>query len=140
MGSLIENFDSSARMLLEALLNTLWQGMLIAALVWLLLRLTKRASATTRHAVWLVTLLTIGALPFVALMANQNVPAPNLRAPVKHESARPAAQAAAQPAPPLATSEASLDKKEMNVETRMDGGKRIAKPANPFSFDSRIAL
>jgi hypothetical protein len=60
---MIENFDSLARLLLEALLNTLWQGTLIAVLVWLLLRFVKRVSATTRHAVWLVTLLTIGALP-----------------------------------------------------------------------------
>ncbi len=77
MSSLIENFDSLARLLLEALLNTLWQGMLIAVLVWLLLRLVNRVSATTRHAVWLVTLLTIGALPLLAVVANRNDPATN---------------------------------------------------------------
>ena len=71
MSSMIENFDSLARLSLEALLNTLWQGTLIAVLVWLLLRLVNRASATTRHAVWLVTLLTIGALPFLAVLANR---------------------------------------------------------------------
>ena len=47
MSSMIENFDSMARLLLEALLNTLWQGMLIAVLVWLLLRLVRRVCATT---------------------------------------------------------------------------------------------
>src|SRR5262245_49298438 len=77
MSSMIENFDSLARLLLEALLNTLWQGMLIAVLVWLLLRLVNRLSATTRHAVWLLTLLTIGTLPLLAVIANRNEPAPH---------------------------------------------------------------
>ncbi|MBL8167790.1 MAG: HEAT repeat domain-containing protein [Acidobacteria bacterium] len=71
MSSWLETFDSWARLWLEALLNSLWQGLLIAVLVWLLLRVLKQASATTRHAVWLVTLLTIGALPFIALAAKQ---------------------------------------------------------------------
>jgi hypothetical protein len=80
---MIENFDSLARLLLEALLNTLWQGTLIAVLVWLLLRFVKRVSATTRHAVWLVTLLTIGALPILAVVAKRNYPAPGPATPVK---------------------------------------------------------
>ncbi len=93
MGSMIENFDPLARLLLEALLNTLWQGMLIAALVWLSLRFTKRASATTRHAVWLVSLLTIGALPFIAVMAKRgDSPAGSTVQLVKQETARPAIQ------------------------------------------------
>src|SRR5262245_61580777 len=94
MSSMIENFDSTARLLLEALLNTLWQGMLIAVLVWLLLRLVNRLSATTRHAVWLVTLLTIGALPILAIVANRNDPA----TPIKPEPPKPAVQSAT-PAP-----------------------------------------
>src|SRR5262245_2801004 len=102
MSSMIENFDSLARLLLEALLNTLWQGMLIAALVWLLLRLTKRVSATTRHAVWLVTLLTIGTLPLVAVIANRNVPATNPAPPVKQETTAPAVQTATPTAAPEA--------------------------------------
>ena len=95
MSSLIDNFDSLARLLLEALLNTLWQGILIAALVWLLLRLIKRVSATTRHAVWLVTLLTIGTLPLIGAIANRNVPAAKPAAPVKQEPVKPAVQTAA---------------------------------------------
>ena len=119
MSSMIENFDSLARLLLEALLNTLWQGMLIAALVWMLLRLTKRASATTRHAVWLVTLLTIGALPPIAMVAavagNRNVPEASPASPVKQETVRPATQTAT----PIAAPE----------------GNHLA---DPFSLDSHV--
>src|SRR5262245_38263668 len=116
MSSMIENFDSLARLLLEALLNTLWQGMLIAVLVWLLLRLVNRVSATTRHAVWLVTLLTIGALPLLAVVANRNDPATDPATPVKREPMKPAVRTATPtPAP------------------------EAKQPADPLSFDSEIA-
>jgi beta-lactamase regulating signal transducer with metallopeptidase domain len=81
MGFLIENLDWWARLLLQALLNTLWQGLVIVALAWLLLRLLKRASATTRHAVWLVSLVTIGALPFIALVTQREQAKSVLTAP-----------------------------------------------------------
>jgi len=116
---MIENFDSLARLLLEALLNTLWQGMLITVLVWLLLRLVNRASATTRHAVWLVTLLTIGALPLLAVVANRNDMGTDPATPVKHESPRPAVQTATPAIQP--------------------SSKEGSKEANPLSLDSEIA-
>src|SRR5499426_3516628 len=116
MSSMIENFDSLARLLLEALLNTLWQGTLIAVLVWLLLRLVKRASATTRHAVWLVTLLTIGALPMFAVVAKRNDTTTGAATPVKREPPRPAVRTAASTPAPEAD-----------------------RPSDPFSFDSAVA-
>jgi len=116
MSSMIENFDSLARLLLEALLNTLWQGTLIAVLVWLLLRLVKRVSATTRHAVWLVTLLTIGALPILALVAKRNYPDPGPAMPVKREAATPAVR----PSTPTRAPEAQ-------------------RPTDPFSLGSVVA-
>src|SRR5439155_24506600 len=51
--------------------NNLWQGALIVACVTSLFRLSEsirmvgRVSATTRHAIWLVSLLTIALLPFL---------------------------------------------------------------------------
>jgi beta-lactamase regulating signal transducer with metallopeptidase domain len=120
MGSIIENFDSLARLLLEALLNTLWQGMLIAVLVWLLLRLVNQLSATTRHAVWLVTLLTIGALPLLAVVANRNEPVTGPATSAGHESPRTAVRTAP-PTPPN--------------HPNQPGGQE----ADPFSFDNAIA-
>ena len=65
-----ELLDAVARVAVEALLNSLWQGLLIVALVWLLLRVSRGASATTRHAIWLVSLLAITLLPlFTGLRA-----------------------------------------------------------------------
>src|SRR5262245_56744069 len=65
MGTIFDSFDQLARLTLEALLNSIWQGMLITVLVWVLLRMMGRVSATTRHAIWMISLLTIGALPFI---------------------------------------------------------------------------
>ncbi len=70
---LLENLDPLAQLLLQALFKTLWQGLLIAALAWMSLKIFKGASATTRHAVWLVSLLVIGALPFVAIATKRTV-------------------------------------------------------------------
>src|SRR5262245_39659569 len=116
MSSMIENFDSLARLLLEALLNTLWQGTLIAVLVWLLLRLVKRVSATTRHAVWLVTLLTIGALPLLAVVAKRNDKTTDPATPVKREPPRPAVRITALTQAPAAS-----------------------RSSDPFSFESALA-
>jgi beta-lactamase regulating signal transducer with metallopeptidase domain len=69
MNSVLETLDPLARLLVQALLNSVWQGVLIAALVWLLLRMIGRVSATTRHALWLVSLLTIGFLPLLGLLS-----------------------------------------------------------------------
>ncbi len=71
MNSVLETLDPLARLAVQALLNSLWQGLLIAALVWVLLRALGRVSATTRHALWLVSLLTIGLLPLAGLLIPQ---------------------------------------------------------------------
>ncbi|MBO0860742.1 MAG: HEAT repeat domain-containing protein [Chloracidobacterium sp.] len=125
MGSLIENFDSPARLLLEALLNTLWQGTLIAVLVWLLLRFVDRLSATTRHAVWLVTLLSMGVLPLLAVVTNRNEPATSPATPGGHEAPRPAVQTAT-PTP-------------ANHSDHPNHPNQKGDQADPFSLDNVVA-
>lgn len=51
--------------LVGTLLNSLWPGAALAALMWLVLRATPWLNATTRYAVWCVTLLAVLALPFI---------------------------------------------------------------------------
>jgi beta-lactamase regulating signal transducer with metallopeptidase domain len=60
-------FDTLARMLAEALLNGLWQGLSLAAMVWCGLRLAPRTGAATRFGIWYATLVVVLALPFVRL-------------------------------------------------------------------------
>lgn len=75
---LLENLDPLSQLLLQALFRTLWQGLLIATLVWVLLCVFKQFSATTRHAIWLASLLIIAALPFVAIATKQTITTPAL--------------------------------------------------------------
>ena len=60
--------------LFEALLNGWWQGIVLTLLVWLVLRGIKGIGATTRLAIWQVTLLVVLLLP-----ALQRVPLPSWR-------------------------------------------------------------
>lgn len=66
MASVFDQLDPLAGALLGGLLNGLWQGAVLAALVWLVLRARRRTNATTRYAVWCVTLATIISLPLLA--------------------------------------------------------------------------
>src|SRR5438093_518871 len=73
----LDGFDTVARLLSEAILNGLWQGMALTAIVWLTMRLAPRTSAATRYAIWSATLAVVLALPFVHLAnASPDAPAP----------------------------------------------------------------
>ncbi len=72
MGSILENYDVLSRVVLQALLNSVWPGLMLIMLAWMALRLSRRVSATTRHAIWVVCLVALAALPFL--------PAPKMNA------------------------------------------------------------
>ncbi|HTH48377.1 MAG TPA: M56 family metallopeptidase [Candidatus Limnocylindria bacterium] len=57
------NLELFSHRLLGALFNGGYQGLLLTLSVWLGLKLVSRSNAATRHAVWLVTLLAVAALP-----------------------------------------------------------------------------
>jgi beta-lactamase regulating signal transducer with metallopeptidase domain len=65
MGSIVESYDVTSRVILEALLNSFWPGLMVLLFAWFALRSINRVSATTRHAIWVVCLLAIGSLPFL---------------------------------------------------------------------------
>jgi len=56
--------------ILSALLNGGYQGLLLTGLFWLGLKLLPRINAATRHAVGLVTLLLVAALPLFHLLMS----------------------------------------------------------------------
>ncbi len=51
--------------ILDAVINTLWQAVAVAALVWAALRFMPRMNAATRHAIWWATLAIVLVLPVV---------------------------------------------------------------------------
>ncbi|HEX3452744.1 MAG TPA: M56 family metallopeptidase, partial [Solirubrobacteraceae bacterium] len=56
-------FEASALALVAYIVDSLWEGVAIAALAALVIRFFRRANATTRYAVWYIALLAIVALP-----------------------------------------------------------------------------
>ena len=62
MATPVELIDAVARVAVSALFNSLWQGLVLTALVWVLLRVVRRMSAGTRYLIWSVTLLGVLAM------------------------------------------------------------------------------
>lgn len=63
-----------AGLVLEAVLNGLWQGLVLTALAWCLLKLTPATSAAVRHLVWHLTLMAVVALPVVYVGSRISAP------------------------------------------------------------------
>jgi beta-lactamase regulating signal transducer with metallopeptidase domain len=61
---------SLAQLTVERVVNSLPEGLLIAACVWLLLRLMGRQNAGTRFAVWLIALAGVVALPLLGAFGS----------------------------------------------------------------------
>lgn len=109
LNMLLENLDPLAQLLLQALFRTVWQGMLIAALVWLSLRVFKNVSATTRHAIWLAGLLIITVLPLVAIVTSRQIKP----VPAQAQTQRPMTSLMSSPIPPVTYAQNSV---ELSVE------------------------
>ncbi len=130
MSWLPEHYDLLARLLLQSLLNSLWQGTAIVILVGLLLRFIGHVSATTRHAIWLVSLLAIGLLPFLPATAPQ---APPLAASPASSSRREAAP----PEPVLRTAIATENQQstsyssKQQIEKAKNAGRAVSPPQLP---------
>lgn len=59
--------DATARQIMGALLNGLWVGITLTALVWGFQRLFRQTNAATRYLIWWATLLAVVFLPFLWL-------------------------------------------------------------------------
>jgi beta-lactamase regulating signal transducer with metallopeptidase domain len=66
MEFVFDYLDPLAVIVLEVLINSLWQGAALALLVGCVLRAFRRTNATTRYALWCVTLAAIFCLPLFA--------------------------------------------------------------------------
>src|SRR5436305_5040538 len=67
--------------LIPAFLNSLWQAMLLAALVWVVLRFSPRMNAATRFAIWWAALAVVVILPvapriLAPALSTSNAPRP----------------------------------------------------------------
>jgi beta-lactamase regulating signal transducer with metallopeptidase domain len=61
--------ENLAQIAITHVLNSLPEGILIAAFAWLMLRVLPRQNSRTRFAIWFVALLTVTGLPFMDAFA-----------------------------------------------------------------------
>jgi beta-lactamase regulating signal transducer with metallopeptidase domain len=66
--SFVGSIDPIAHVVIEALINSLWQGILLFITVIFILRTIRKLNATTRYIILWLTLLTLAFLPFVRLL------------------------------------------------------------------------
>ena len=64
-----------------ATLNSLWQGLALALLVWLALRQLSRVNAATRHLIWWIALAAVLVLPVIPRRTTITLPATPVAAP-----------------------------------------------------------
>ncbi len=79
--------DSPALAAVAYVVDSVWEGLAVVALAALVIRLFRRANATTRYAVWYIALLAVIALPALTVVATMFVPhahAPGLRIALPH--------------------------------------------------------
>jgi beta-lactamase regulating signal transducer with metallopeptidase domain len=67
---MLPGLHNLAQIAIAGLLNSLPEGILIAVITWITLRLLPRQNSRTRFAVWFVALLTVAGLPFIALFGH----------------------------------------------------------------------
>jgi beta-lactamase regulating signal transducer with metallopeptidase domain len=70
--------QSIADIAISRVLNSLPEGLLIAAFAWVLLRILPRQNSGTRFAVWFIALLSIAGLPFIRSVESAPAFAPRL--------------------------------------------------------------
>jgi beta-lactamase regulating signal transducer with metallopeptidase domain len=62
---MLPGLENLAQIAIARVLNSLPEGILIAAFAWLMLRVLPRQNSRTRFAVWFIALLTVIGLPFM---------------------------------------------------------------------------
>lgn len=63
-------FEVIAHAVIVVLVNTLWQGLAIAGLTWLALRLFPRVNASTRYAAWTLALVAVVVVPIATSLTH----------------------------------------------------------------------
>lgn len=102
------NSESNLDLVLMAIWNGWWQGILLTAVVWLVMRDMPRIGAATRLAIWQMTLLVVVALPILQRVPSWLMPSPQAAPTAAATVAMPAATSVASPSQPVAAAQVDL--------------------------------
>ncbi len=134
-------FPPAVLAITTALFDSLWEGALVAGVVWLGLRCLPALGAATRHAIWLFGLAALVALPVLTVCASGS--AASHEATADAVRGEPAVAAAAPPpgaprvtAPHIAAPEPSLPAERIVAMPAA----RVARIAIPQALAEAVAL
>ncbi len=84
LAALVDTFTAIASPIAAVVLNALWQGPLLVAAVWLLMRAWPQLNAATRYAIWCTTLAAVVIVPIATTLPffTFNTTAPATTSPV----------------------------------------------------------
>lgn len=99
MNAILTSLNALSAAGLTAVLNTLWLGLAVAAVMSLVLRLMPRVNAATRHAIWWAVLGLVVLLPLATLVLRPTVPAPSSVRTEKEIPTRARSSSAVNPVP-----------------------------------------
>jgi beta-lactamase regulating signal transducer with metallopeptidase domain len=73
-----ESIQTIAQVASSALISSLWQGIVLAAMIWVCLRLAPRTTASVRFVIWSAVFVAMALLPAVSMVIGHHsvVPAP----------------------------------------------------------------
>jgi beta-lactamase regulating signal transducer with metallopeptidase domain len=127
---LVNLIETIARATTEAMLNGLWQGTLLVALVWCLLKAIPRLNATTRYVIWWGALIGVICLPIAAArgydLASTSQAAPGLTSEIAPAFEAPRA------AGRISSSEPSVEAVSLNDASLNEASEQ----ARPLQIDS----
>lgn len=69
----LNSIEPIARITVESLINSIWQGMALTIVVFLILRTFRQINATTRYLIWWVTLIVVIGLPLFRYLPMSDV-------------------------------------------------------------------
>ena len=70
----VTTLNAIAQSSAERLVNSAVEGVVLALLAWLILRLVPRQNASTRFSMWMAALLSIATLPLAEALARVDRP------------------------------------------------------------------
>ena len=67
-----ESIQTIAQVASTALISSLWQGIVLAAMIWVCLRLAPRTTASVRFVIWSAVFVALALLPAVSMVIGHH--------------------------------------------------------------------
>src|SRR5277367_2724142 len=67
-----ESIQAISQIGATALISSIWQGVLLAAMIWVCMKLARRTAAFSRFVIWMAVFAAIAMLPMLSVFASRD--------------------------------------------------------------------